>query len=308
MTSAAGSPGLSTPSPQRLRPRSHLAYNHGHSDVARFQDEGNDALSPVPQSTQVPQSPQVPQPSEGDSVLDVSVIVPTYNEVTNIRLLLDRLGATLAGLNYQIVVVDDNSEDKTWRVAEQIAQADERILVIRRMNQRGLSSAVLAGMAEAGGRSLVVIDGDLQHDETKIPDLVAAVLEGGVDICLASREAVGGSYGSFRRRRKLVSYAGAAMARQLLGIPVSDPMSGFFAISRERFELLADDVNPRGFKILLEFLARGPKPTVDEVGYEFEERVNGSTKLNGSVGLSYLIALGHLMGQRLRRAFDRPAR
>ncbi len=234
----------------------------------------------------------------------VSVIVPTYNEAENIAPLLKRLDAAMSELDYEIVVVDDDSQDSTWRIAERIALTDNRIRVVHRVGERGLSSAVLAGMATARGQSLLVIDADLQHDESKIPDLVGAVLTDGADICLGSREIEGGSYGAFQRHRRLVSWTGAAMARKLLGLPVSDPMSGFFVISRERFELLSDDVNPRGFKILLEFLARGPKPTVAEVGYEFGERVNGTTKLNSSVALAYLVALSSLMVQRLRRRVD----
>lgn len=223
----------------------------------------------------------------------VSVIVPTYNETENIRLILARLREALTDHAYEIVVVDDDSEDETWRVAEALARSDRRIRVIRRTAERGLSSAVLTGMAAAAGRTMVVIDADLQHDETKIPDLVSAV-EGGADICLGTRQRDGGSYGSFKKRRRLMSWTGAALARMVLGLPVSDPMSGFFAVSRDRFDLVVADVNPRGFKILLEFLARGPRPVVSEVGYRFGERRHGTTKLNGSVVIAYLAALRDL--------------
>lgn len=231
----------------------------------------------------------------------VSVIVPTYNEAGNITVLLERLASTLDEHRYEIIIVDDDSSDGTWQAAEQLAVTDDRISVIRRTEERGLSSAVLAGMHAASGDTLIVIDADLQHDERKIPDLVAAIVDRRVDICLGSREADGGSYGSFKRRRRLVSWAGAALARQLLGVPVSDPMSGFFAVSRERFEAVHDQVNPRGFKIMLEFLARGTRPEVAEVGYRFGERVNGATKLTGSVGMDYLRALAGLMAHRIAR-------
>lgn len=221
----------------------------------------------------------------------ISVIVPTFNEAENISILIERLGTALEGHAYEVIVVDDNSPDRTWQVVEEIARHDHRVTVIRRMSERGLSSAVLAGMAAARGAALVAMDADLQHDERRIPELAAAVTSGGADVCLGSREAEGGGYGDFRRRRRLASWAGATLARLVLRVPVSDPMSGFFAVGRDRYELIESQVNPRGFKILLEFLARGPKPAVAEVGYVFGERLNGTTKLTGAVVLEYLRAL-----------------
>ncbi len=239
----------------------------------------------------------------------VSVLLPTYNEAENIVPLLDRIATTMAGLAYEVLVVDDDSPDETWRVATVYGRTDPRVRVIRRLDERGLSSAVLTGMAASAGRTLVVMDADLQHDEAKIPDLVSAV-EAGADVCLGSREAEGGGYGSFTRRRRLASRTGAILARGLLGVPVSDPMSGFFAVSRQHYELLAGRINPRGFKILLEFLARGPQPTVAEVGYVFGERFSGTTKLNGSVVAAYLLALADLAvrGRLARRRADRSSR
>lgn len=230
----------------------------------------------------------------------VSVVVPTYNEAANIPILIDRIRTALTDHRFEVIVVDDDSPDRTWEVATRLSDTDHRIGVIRRRSQRGLSSAVLAGMTAARGQVLVVMDGDLQHDESRIPDLVAEVLNNGVDVCLGSRGATGGDYGGFRRRRRLTSWVGARLARLVLPVPVSDPMSGFFAVSRERFTLVEGHINPRGFKILLEFLARGPKPAVAEVGYVFGQRVNGTTKLTGTVVVEYLRALASL-----RRAHGR---
>ncbi|MEM7275321.1 MAG: polyprenol monophosphomannose synthase [Actinomycetota bacterium] len=235
----------------------------------------------------------------------ISIIVPTFNEADNILELIDRLDAALAGSSYEIIVVDDDSADGTWRIVEERATSHPRLIVIRRRNERGLSSAVLAGMAASRGRTLVTIDADLQHDESRIPDLVAAVTEDGADLCLGSREAEGGGYGSWRRRRRLASWVGARLARLTLRVPVSDPMSGFFAISRDRYETVGPLVNPRGFKIMLEFLARGPRPAVSEVGYQFGPRLHGTTKLTGLVVWHYLRALASLVRAR-RRAVPVP--
>ncbi len=229
----------------------------------------------------------------------LSVILPTYNEAENLPILLERLQKVLHDLDYEIIVVDDNSPDGTWEIAEDFAARSNRIRSIRRIDDRGLSSAVIAGMQVADGRVLAVMDSDLQHDENTLLDIVSPVLDGDADIALGSREAEGGSYGDWGRWRRFVSWSGKQLARQMLGIPVNDPMSGFFAVSRERFEQVAGEINPRGFKILLEFLARGPRPRAVEVGYEFRERVHGTTKLTGSVVGAYLLALIDLVVGRI---------
>ncbi len=221
----------------------------------------------------------------------MSVILPTYNEAENLPVLLDRLVVLLADLDYEIIVVDDNSPDLTWEIADRYAAESSRITSIRRLNDRGLSSAVMAGMEVASGRVLAVMDSDLQHDENALIDVITPVLDGEADVSVGSREAEGGSYGEWSKFRRFVSWGGAQLARQLLGIPVSDPMSGFFAVSRERYVEVADDVNPRGFKILLEFVARGPRPRVTEVGYRFRERIAGESNLTSSVVGAYLVAL-----------------
>ncbi len=227
----------------------------------------------------------------GGSGRSVSVILPTYNESENLPVLLDRLTVLLADLDYEIIVVDDNSPDGTWEIADQYATDSPRIQSIRRLTDRGLSSAVMAGMQVANGRVLAVMDSDLQHDENALIDVINPILDGEADVCVGSREAEGGSYGEWSKFRRFVSWGGAQLARQLLGVPVSDPMSGFFAVSRERYLLVADEVNPRGFKILLEFVARGTKPRISEVGYGFRERVAGESNLTSSVVGAYLVAL-----------------
>lgn len=250
----------------------------------------------------LPSAGTEPGPSPASAPF-VSVIIPTYNEAANIGPILDHIDATLTedlpSEPYEIVVVDDDSADGTWRLAEARSDQDRRIRVIRRVGRRGLSSAVLAGMAVARGQILVVIDADLQHDERCIPDLVRAVAAG-ADVALGSREVDGGGYGAFGRRRLAISRVGAVLSRRVIGVEVTDPMSGFFAVSRERYEALSGTLNPRGFKILLEFLARGPEPVVAEVGYQFRQRTGGSTKFDGAVGLAFVFSLCELAVARRR--------
>ncbi len=228
----------------------------------------------------------------------LSVVVPTYNEAESLPVLLDRLDLALAEVDYEVVVVDDDSPDGTWRLAEEASQRSRRIRVLRRIGRRGLSSAVLEGLALAQGEVLAVMDADGQHDETILPAMLDAVADG-ADVCIGSRAVEGGSYGAFSAQRRLVSWGGAQLARALVGADVSDPMSGFFALSRGRWEATRADVSGRGFKILLELLARGERPVVAEVGYHFRLRTAGTTKLSGSVVTAYLASVAELLAGRL---------
>lgn len=271
---------------------------------ALVESEGTDL--PTVRSETEPHVTQRPSPT-------LSVIVPTYNEAENIVPMLRRLRVALSDSRpdrgprrgpvrtFEIIVVDDDSGDGTADLACAEAHFDPRITVLRRTGQRGLSSAVLAGMRAADGQVLAVIDADLQHDESKLPEMADAILAGRADVSVGSRHVDGGGFGSFGRRRRLVSWTGTVMAQAVLGVTVTDPMSGFFAISRRRFADVADSIDPRGFKILLEFLARGPEPTVVEVGYEFGTRLNGTTKLDRSVALAFVRGLMSLAMVRCRR-------
>ncbi|MBX7057687.1 MAG: glycosyltransferase family 2 protein [Leptospirales bacterium] len=230
---------------------------------------------------------------------DVSLILPTYNEAENLPILLQRLAEALKGRRYEIIVVDDNSPDRTWDAASRASQADDHIQVIRRFEERGLSSAVLTGMSAARGLCLAVMDADLQHDERILPQLIDQVLQGEADIAVGSRGAEGGDYGAWSRRRRLMSWAAAFAARLALPIKMTDPMSGYFVISREVYRETAEQINPRGFKILLEFVGRGPRWRIRETGYSFRNRIHGETKLSPSVIRNYFVALYDLRFGRL---------
>jgi dolichol-phosphate mannosyltransferase len=234
----------------------------------------------------------------------LSVVVPTYNEAGNIEELLDRLGVALAAIDHEVIVVDDDSPDRTWELVRARAERDPRVRVVRRLSERGLSSAVLAGMAVAEGRALAVIDADLQHDEAALAEMATVVLDKEADICVGTRAGEEGSYGDWSRRRRLASWVAATLARLLLPVRTSDPMSGYFVVSREAYEAVGSEINPRGFKILLEFLARGADLRVAEIGYRFRNRTRGVTKLSGAIIRNYLIAILDLrFGKRVSPVF-----
>lgn len=224
----------------------------------------------------------------------VSVVTPTYNEAENIPLLISRLHDALEEIPHEIIVADDDSPDRTWAVAEEIGEKDPTVRVMRRFHDPGLSAAVLDGMSIARGEAIAVIDADLQHDETILPQMLQPIRDDEADVCVGSRSTVGGGYGDWTASRRLVSWVATLIARLLLRVPVSDPMSGFFAVSRRAYEDTAARINPQGFKILLEFIGRNRDLRVHEVGYEFANRVHGETKLNRSVIRSYLLGVAEL--------------
>lgn len=234
----------------------------------------------------------------------VSVVTPTFNEAENVPVLIARLHDALSGVPHEIIVADDDSPDRTWAVAEEIAEKDPSVTVMRRFHDPGLSASVLDGMSIARGDVLAVIDADLQHDETILPRMVEAIRSGEADVCVGSRSTVGGGYGDWTASRRFVSWVATLIARLLLRVPVSDPMSGFFVVSRRAYEDTAPRINPQGFKILLEFVGRNRDLRVQEVGYEFASRVHGETKLNRSVIRSYLLGVAELrVGRQVNPQF-----
>ncbi len=234
----------------------------------------------------------------------LSVVTPTFNEAENLPLLVEAVHRALDGIPHEVVVADDDSPDGTWQVAERLAERDQTISVLRRFHDHGLSAAVLDGMTVARGEYLAVIDADLQHDPSILPAMLDEVRSGGSDVAVGSRSTEGGGYGNWTRGRRFVSWVATFIARVVLRVTVSDPMSGFFLISRGAYEQGAPGINPRGFKILLEFIGRDRTLRVTEVGYEFRLRRHGETKLNRSVIRSYLLAVAELrLGRQVDPAF-----
>ncbi len=218
----------------------------------------------------------------------ISVIFPTYNESKNLPLLLPAVEKAMAGLEYEVIVVDDNSPDRTWEVARSIGEKDPHVRVIRRVGRRGLSSAVIEGFLAARGDTLVVADADGQHELSLIPALAEAARRNG-GIAVGSRYVEGGSVGQWDERRHALSRLATRLAIRLCKVRASDPMSGFFALKREVFEEALPRLNPKGFKILLDLLVHVPAGTaVDEMPFKFGLRTHGESKLSRRVQIEFL--------------------
>jgi dolichol-phosphate mannosyltransferase len=229
------------------------------------------------------------QPSQAGSPLQLSVIVPTFNECDNVVTLVQRLDVALAGIAWEVIFVDDNSPDGTSDVVRMLARQDSRVRCIRRIGRRGLSGACIEGMLASSAPCAAVIDGDLQHDETQLAKMLGLLENGAADLVIGSRYVEGGSADSFNQQRLGASMFATAVAQRVLRVKIADPMSGFFMIRRDRFEQLAPQLSTQGFKILLDVVATAHGDLrVVEVPYTFGSRMHGESKLDSMVALDFL--------------------
>ncbi len=223
----------------------------------------------------------------------VSIVIPTYNERDNLEELFERISNAMKGYDYEIIVVDDDSPDRTWEFAQKLSERYP-VKVVRRTDEKGLSSAVIRGFKETSGDVFVVMDADLQHPPEKIPELVEAI-EKGADIAIASRYIPGGAVKNWYWYRKLISKGAIMIGR--LALPkirdVKDPVSGFFAIKMGVVDGI--ELNPIGFKILMEILIKGHYNKVVEVPFTFGLRKAGESKLSGKTMVKYLKHVYRLM-------------
>ena len=233
--------------------------------------------------------------------LELCVVVPVLNERANVAELIQRIGQALADVEWEIMFVDDGSRDGTPELITQLSADDRRIRLIRRFSRRGLSSAVIEGMMASTAPVVAVIDGDLQHDETLLPELYRAIVEDRRDVAVGTRYAGHGSIGDWDRKRAWISAFATRLADTIARTSLSDPMSGFFAIRREAIVDVAPRLSGVGYKILLDIMASAPRALdVAELPYTFRNRQHGESKLDNIVALQYLEMLaekriGHLV-------------
>lgn len=227
----------------------------------------------------------------------LSLVIPTYNERENIGVLIERTYKVLqeTGLPFEIIIVDDDSPDETWKVAQALVGEYQGLRTIRRINERGLARAVVRGWEEARGEILAVMDGDLQHPPETLALLIKALERNGVDIAVASRHVKGGGVSQWNIIRRGISWAATLAATWMLPgmlATVRDPMSGYFALRRRVIESVR--LKPEGYKILLEVLGRGRYQSVEEVPYTFIERERGRSKLGLRQYLEFVIHMARL--------------
>jgi dolichol-phosphate mannosyltransferase len=276
---------------------------------------GTSSLLPVPTGALCivaqPDELENSQKPNGNSVrsahsLKFSLIVPTYKEAGNVEAIVQQLTRLLNPVlddDYEIILVDDDSPDRTWEIAQSMMADYPMLQVMRRQQERGLSTAVIRGWQAARGEILGVIDGDLQHPPEVLYQLLEAI-DRGADIAVASRHVDGGGVSDWSPTRRFLSRGAQVLG--LLVLPnvvgrVSDPMSGYFLVRRSA--IAGRVMSPIGYKILLEVLGRGTIGEVAEVGYVFQERKEGESKVTWRQYVDYL---GHLV--RLRTSQGRIGR
>ncbi len=221
----------------------------------------------------------------------LSLVIPTYNEGKNVqkivKLLSQQLDAALPEA-YELIVVDDNSTDRTWEIAQEIMPDYPQLRVMLRVEERGLSTAVIRGWQAARGEVLGVIDADLQHPPELLLKLWGEIKRGG-DLAVASRHVEGGGVSDWSVIRRFLSRGaqtlGLIILPEVIG-RVSDPMSGYFMVRRRC--IAGRTLSPLGYKILIEVLARGKVPWIGEVGYVFQEREEGESKVTSKQYIDYL--------------------
>jgi dolichol-phosphate mannosyltransferase len=201
--------------------------------------------------------------------------------------------AALSGIDYEFLIVDDDSPDGTWAVAQELAKTNPRIRVLRRTKDRGLSRAVIDGFLASSSDYVGVMDADLQHDPAILPQMIAA-LNASADIAIGSRYVEGGGTSTWNATRRFQSWVATKLAQTFLGVEISDPMSGYFILPRTSFNRIHKQLDSSGFKILLEIVARLAPSRFEEVPYTFRTRTAGESKLSSKVVLQYLGQLWRL--------------
>lgn len=231
--------------------------------------------------------------------LEFAVIVPVLNERDNVGPLLQDISIALAGIEWEVVFVDDGSTDGTIEVLERLALHDQRVRLVRRIGRRGLSSAVIEGFLATVAPIVSVIDGDRQHDERLLPEMFQAIAAKDFQMAVGTRYAGGGSVGEWATARVRISKFATSLASLVMKTPLSDPMSGFFAVRRETFIGLVPQLSKMGYKILLDVVASSKDPLrIVELPYEFRTRIAGESKLDNMVALEYVeLLLDKMIGK-----------
>ncbi|MCP4177983.1 MAG: glycosyltransferase family 2 protein [bacterium] len=224
---------------------------------------------------------------------NVSIVVPTYKEAENIPVLVKQIDEALKNrYQYEIIIVDDNSQDGIKQKVQELQENKYNVKLKVRTNERGLSSAVIAGLKMATGELFLVMDADLSHPPEKVPELLDRITNNGADFVIGSRFVEGGGAAHFNWFRKLNAGVSKLLARPL--IKATDPMAGFFAFPKHIIDGKYETLNPLGWKIGLEISVKCSPKNLQEVPIQFKERLHGESKLSLKEQINYLIHVKRL--------------
>ena len=232
-------------------------------------------------------------PWRGEKAVKVAIVAPTYNEAESVPLLVQEVDRALSGVDYELLIADDDSPDRTWAVAQELATRSPQIRVLRRTADRGLSPAVMEAFLASSSKYVGVIDADLQHDPKILREMIEA-LDAGAEIVVGSRYTKGGGTGKWSGVRRFQSWLATRLAQGFVGVELTDPMSGYFMLRRADFDRINRQLDVRGFKILLEIIARLAPSSVVEIPYTFRQRAVGESKMSSKVVLQFLAQIWRL--------------
>lgn len=222
----------------------------------------------------------------------LAVVIPTYNEIDNVPIIVERLEAVLGDIDWELIFVDDDSPDGTAQRIRSIACRNPHVRVLQRVGRRGLSSACIEGMLATSAPYVAVMDADLQHDESLLPTMLLQLQTKPLDIVIGSRYVAGGNVGHWDAQRASMSRLATRLGQRLIKAELKDPMSGFFMLRAERLQECVRDLSGVGYKILLDLFATHPKPLrFLELPYRFRARHAGESKLDNAVLWEYLLML-----------------
>jgi dolichol-phosphate mannosyltransferase len=236
--------------------------------------------------------------------VELTVVVPTFNERGNIEPLVEKLERVLVGIEWEAIFVDDDSPDETAAAVRAVAARKPYIRCLQRIGRRGLSTACIEGILASAAPFVAVMDADLQHDEALLPSMLAALKAEKLDIVVGSRHVDGGGLGEWDKSRAVISDFAGRLSRLVVKADLHDPMSGFFMLTRPAFESALRQLSAQGFKILLDIFASAEKPLAfKELPYQFRNRLHGESKLDSLVAWEYILLLldkliGHVVPVR----------
>lgn len=228
----------------------------------------------------------------GPAAVELTIVVPTFNEAPNVEELVRRLGDVLGGIEWEVVFVDDDSPDGTADLVRRLARGNRRVRVLHRIGRRGLSSACIEGMLSSAAPYLAVMDADLQHDEALLPQMLGLLREDAADLVVGSRYVAEGSVAGWDQRRQRISRFATRLSHLVARAPIADPMSGFFMLRRDVLHGAVRRLSAIGFKILLDIMASTPRPLrLVELPYTFRDRRAGESKLDNRAVQDFLLLL-----------------
>ena len=231
---------------------------------------------------------------------ELTLVIPTFNEHENVRVLIDSVNNVLQGYKWEVIFVDDDSPDGTANVVRQIAAENPRVRCIQRLRRRGLASACIEGVLASASPYIAIMDADLQHDESILPEMLKMARENQADLVIGSRYANGGSTGDLGPVRVWISRQATRFSQMVLRGSVSDPMSGFFILRRTFFEKIMRKLSGKGFKILLDIvLTAGEDVKIMEIPYTMRKRVRGDSKLDARVIWEFFTLVAHKYSGRI---------